>query len=75
MTVWTSRDALGHLDAFVQRVDGVVGQHPDRLLSQDPAGVDAGVHLEDGGAGDLDAVFEGVARAVHAGRAAAPGGC
>ena len=48
-------------------VDVVVVLDRHRHLGDDRAGVDAGVDHEEGRAGDLDAVLEGVARPVHAG--------
>lgn len=65
--------ALGHLDAFVQALDAVVGQHRHGLLGENASGVDAGVHLEHRGAGDLDAVRQGVAGAMHARKAGQQG--
>ena len=59
--------SLAHLDAFVQRVDIVVVEHGYGNLGDDRPGVDTVVHHEQGGAGDLDAVLEGLTRRVHAG--------
>ena len=46
--------ALLDLDAFVQGLHGVVVQHRDGTLGEDPSGVDAGVDHEDRRPGDLD---------------------
>ena len=59
--------SLAHLDAFVQRIDVVVVEHGDGDLGDDRPGVDTVIHHEQRGAGDLDAVLEGLARRVHAG--------
>ena len=56
---------LGGLDPLVERLDVVVLGHLDRHLGDDRAGVDARVDHEEGRPGDLDAVLERVARAVH----------
>ena len=57
---------LGDLDPLVQRLDGVVVLDRDHALGEDRPGVDAGVDDEQGRAGDLHAVRQGVGRAVHA---------
>ena len=71
MAVATEQDlgidpALDLLDALVQRLDGVVGQHGHGFLGEDRALVDLEAGDVDGAAGDLHAVLERVGYRVPA---------
>jgi hypothetical protein len=60
---------LGHLDPRMQRLGGILIEHRHGLLPYNRAGIDAGIDIVDGAAGDFDAGIEGLFPGLQARKA------
>jgi hypothetical protein len=61
--------SFGNLDPFMQAVFGVTCQDGHGHLIDDASGVDALIHVEDGGPRHLDAMAQGIPDAMGARKA------